>query len=107
MIITWQILDTRSKINSGLITEVTYSCMAQLENDMNKIIGTLTLTGDSTAPNFIPINLLTEDLIIEWVKSTLGGIKVDSIETSIQDVLLERKYKRDNAVEKSGLPWRQ
>ncbi len=106
MTTTWQILDTKSQIANGLITKVVYGCMVQLENDMDRKIGEVTLTGDASASNFIPFTSLTEEILIGWVKTTLGGTAVVAIETEVEDRISARKAARDVETEKSGLPWR-
>jgi hypothetical protein len=107
MTTTWQILDTKSQIANGLITKVVYGCTVQLENDIDRKIGEVTLTGDASASNFIPFTSLTEKTVIGWVKTTLGGTEVIAIETEIEDRISARKIARDAETEKSGLPWRQ
>lgn len=106
MTTTWQILDTKSKITNGLVTKVIYGCMVQLENDMDRKIGEITLTGDITDPNYIPFEALTEETVIGWVKSSLGEAKVTATEMKLQNRLSARKAAREAATEKSGLPWR-
>ena len=48
MTTTWQIFDTVYQTADGLITKVTYGCTVQLENYIDRTIGNIELTGDST-----------------------------------------------------------
>lgn len=105
MTTTWQIYDTKSQIANGLITKVVYGCLVQLEDEIDRKIGEMILTGDSTLPNFIPFTDLTEEIVIGWVKSSLGETEVTAIETQLQDKVTARKTAKDNAIEKNGLPW--
>ena len=107
MATTWEILDTRSQIVNGLITKVIYGCMVQSENDMDRKIGEIILTGDTTNPNYIPFEVLTEETIIGWVKSSLGEEQIIAIETELQGRVEARQAAREAETEKSGLPWRQ
>ena len=107
MTTTWEIIDTRSQIANGLITKVIYGCMAQSENDMDRKIGEITLTGDATASDFVPFEALTQETVMGWVKSSLGETEVTAIETELQNRIAVRQAAREAVTEKSGLPWRQ
>jgi hypothetical protein len=101
----WKIFDTKYQITDGLITKVTYGCIVQLENFIDRTIGELDLTGNPSSPGFIPYSLLTEQVIIDWVKTLLGSQQVEGIETSLQDNITALKAEKDAETEKSGLPW--
>jgi len=105
MTTTWQIIDLKSQIADGLVTKITYKCKVKLENDSNQTIGEITVTGDPTLPNFIPFSDLTEETVIEWVKSSLGEEQVTTIETKLQNRVSARKAAREAETEQNGLPW--
>lgn len=107
MTTTWKIFDTKRRTSDGLILEVIYCCTANLEEDIQRKVGTITLTGDSTSPNFIPFNDLTEDILLTWVKDSLGEAAVTEIENILQSELQARKAAREAETEKRGLPWIQ
>jgi hypothetical protein len=107
MTTNWQILDTRSKIADGLITKVIYGCLVQLENEIDRKIGEIELTGDITTSDFIPFNAVTEQVIVGWVKASLGVEQVTAIETALQNSVTARKAAKEAETEKNGLPWRQ
>lgn len=107
MTTTWQIFDTVYQTADGLITKVTYGCTVQLENYIDRTIGNIELTGDSTLSDFIPFDSLTEANIIEWVKAFLGEEQVISIETNLQTNVVARKEAQDAQTTKQGLPWRK
>ena len=107
MTTTWQILDTNYQIADGLITKILYRCTVQLENYIDRTIGNIELTGDSTLSDFIPFDSLTEANIIEWVKAFLGEEQVISIETNLQTNVVARKEAQDAQTTKQGLPWRK
>jgi hypothetical protein len=107
MTTTWQIIDTKYQTADGLITEIIYGCTAQLDNFLDRKIGTLVLTGDPTSSDFIPFDNLTEVNILKWVKTSLGDTAVIDIETSLQQSIENQKAARDAQTTKQGLPWRK
>jgi len=54
--------------------------------------------------NFIPYSDLTEEIIIGWIKETLGANKVSSLEKSIQ-AIIDSKINPPVAPENTPLPW--
>jgi hypothetical protein len=107
MTTTWQIIDTTSRKSDGLITKVLYECRLKSEDDRVSSIGEITLTGDSTLSDFIPFSDLTEQTVIEWIKSSLGEDQVTAIETKLQNRISTRKAAKEAETEQKGLPWRR
>ena len=105
MTTNWTIINTKYQIADGLVTEVVYICQASLENELSRKTGRISLTGDSTAPGFVTFENLTEQMIIEWVKSTLGQEQVTEIETTLQTRVTAQKAAKDAETVKNGLPW--
>ena len=81
--------------------------LTALDNLIDRKIGEIELTGDSTLSDFIPFDSLTEANIIEWVKAFLGEEQVTSIETNLQTNVVARKEAQDAQTTKQGLPWRK
>lgn len=107
MTTTWQIFDTQYQTADGLIVTVAYACTVQLENYVDRTIGHLELTGNSSVEGFVPYANLTQDTIIGWVKNSLGTAQVSSIETSLQNNVITQQAAIAAETTKSGLPWRQ
>jgi hypothetical protein len=107
MATTWQIIDATSRKSDGLITKVLYECRLKSEDDRVSSIGEITLTGDSTDPNFVSFSDLTEQTVIGWVKSSLGEDQVTAIETKLQTKISARKAAKEAETEQNGLPWRR
>lgn len=105
MTITWQILDTKRKIEDGVVVEVTYNCVVNVGGEIDRKIGTIALGGDSTASNFIPFSNLTEEVLITWVKNTLGELGVTEIENTLIAKLEAQKAAKEAKTEINGLPW--
>ena len=102
----WQIFDTKYQTADGLITEVTYGCTATLENFIDRAVGTLELTGDSSLDNFIPYYELTQENILTWVKASLGVEAVAAMEATLQNNIIAQKQVIETQTIKRGLPWR-
>jgi hypothetical protein len=105
MTTTWKIIDTKRQVSDGLIVEITYACEARLSSTLSRTIETINVTGDPTSPNFITFSDLTEQIIVQWVKSFLGQQQVDEIETNIQTEVINRQAAKDAETIKNGLPW--
>lgn len=99
MTTTWQILDTKRQKATGVITRVTYQCTAQEGDKIYKKTGNVPLTGSSPSlPGFIPFTDLTEEIIVNWVKSALGADILTTIEVNLTHKITQDKSN-------SGLPW--
>lgn len=105
MTTNWQIFNTKYQTTNGLITQVTYGCTVTLEDVIDRTIGTLELVGDSSAESFVPYSQLTQETIVQWVKSLLGTAQVSSIETSLLNKVTAKKAAKDAETVKNGLPW--
>ena len=99
MTTTWQILDTKRQVETGVIKKVTYQCTAQDGDKIFKKIGHAVLQDISPSlPEFIPFTELIEETVVTWVKAALGTEKTALIEDSTVNKLTLNK---DN----SELPW--
>ena len=105
MTTNWQIYDTKYQVADGLITEVTYGCTVFLENFVDRTTGTVQLVGGSSTEGFIPYSDLTQEIVIGWVKNSLGTLEVSSIETSLQNNVTAQKAAQEAETVKNGLPW--
>ena len=105
MTTTWKIFDTKYQKVDGLITKVTYGCTVQLENYIDRTISEIKLTGNTSIEGFVPYSNLSEEVILGWVKTSLGAEAVTSIETSLQNNVTVQKAAKDYNPEKNGLPW--
>lgn len=107
MTTNWNIFNTERQTTDGVITKVTYGCTAQLGTYIDRTVGQLKLTGDASTEGFIPYENLTEVAIVEWVKSSLGHLKVLEIETSLQSKVTTQKEAKEEKTATNGLPWRK
>ena len=105
MTTTWKIFNTESQIADGVITKVTYGCTVQLDNFIDRVVGTLELVGDTASTGFIEYPALTEETVLGWVKSKLGATYVTATEETLQANVTGAKAARELETVKNGLPW--
>jgi len=103
MTTTWQILDAVRLTSNGLIKKLVYKCEVQLEDIICIQKGKVILQG--TSLDFIPFQDLTEEILIEWVKNSLGAEQITTIETALQDKATIRKTLGRTETTQRGLPW--
>jgi hypothetical protein len=103
---TWKIAQLKRKPSSGLVIEVTYIMNFELESETDRHVGSVTLEGDETSETFIPFEELTEAIVLEWVKTTVGEEKITEIETNAETRLQERIDKKTNPEFLVGTPWK-
>jgi hypothetical protein len=84
---------------------VVYGCIVESEGEIERKQGTINLTGDPTASGFISFSELTEEVVLGWVKATLGDIEVTNFENRIKKILEARKEAKEYITEERGLPW--
>ena len=106
MTTTWKIYDTKSLIENGLILNITYGCLIELDGIRDQTIGDLEVVGDAKLKGFIPYDKLTEEVLIKWVKDSLGSEGVLEIETNLQDSIKARQAAKAAETVKTGLPFR-
>jgi hypothetical protein len=103
MTTTWRILDAVRITSTGLIKKLIYKCEVQLENITYEKKGKVILQG--TSLEFIPFQDLTEEILIEWVKNSLGAEQVTAIETTLQNKAISHNAPGYTETTQKGLPW--
>jgi len=105
-----KILNMQRLNPEGLVFRVTYEFKAFSGQNFESLQGFVDLEGSSSAPGFIPFELLTELIVIGWVKDKLGEEKVNLIEEGLK-TKLRNKLKAQFELESrgrrisNGLPW--
>jgi hypothetical protein len=105
MITTWKIAQLKRIPNTGLVTHVTYIMNFELDGEIDRLVGSITLTGDVNDPDFVPFENLTEEDVIAWVQATLGEVEIITIEADYQSQLEERILNKQNPEFLEGTPW--
>lgn len=101
----WKILELKRKPDNGLVFEVTYVMNFKLENKEDRQIGVIRLEGDPNSPDFVPYENLTEEIVLNWVQSKIGEVKISEIESSFQTRLQEKIDREKNPEFLTGKPW--
>lgn len=105
MTTTWKIAQLKRNPSNGLVNEVTYIMNFLHEGEVDRKVGMVALTGDPADPAFIPYENLTEAIVLDWVKDSLGQEKIDEIEASFLTKLEAIIEKKANPEFLSGTPW--
>jgi hypothetical protein len=105
MTTTWQIIDAVRVTSNGLIKKIFYKYKVQLEDIICEKKGKIILQENLPNPNFIPFQDLTEEILLEWVKTSLGTEQVTNIELTLQDKALTLQTSEKIKATQKGLPW--
>jgi hypothetical protein len=106
MTTTWQIANLKRTPDTELVFEVTYIMNFAHEQESDRHVGMVTLTGNASDPSFIPFGDLTEATIVQWVQDELGAEKIAEIEASALARLQTAHDKKVNPEYLMGTPWR-
>lgn len=106
---TW-IIKNLTQINdgTGTVTQVAYKVVSR---DTETGTATFTIdyceldTKNINQETFIPYSSLTEDTVIEFVKTTLGDEKVEKIEKDLADQIINKINPPTPPVITENLPW--
>lgn len=98
---TWTIKELERNVADGGVTVVHYGCDVSDGTESIGAYGTISLTPDATADDFVPFENLTEEQVIGWVQDALGEETVANIQTQL-DAKLDEKL---NPVTAVGKPW--
>ena len=100
--IEWKVNGVESVIADGGVTNIKWSCSASGEAGEYAVNGgESVLNPDATASGFISFEDLTESVVIDWAKDSLGTEEVASIE----EVLTAKVTAQMTPVKQTGLPW--
>ena len=100
MTYTWNIVDLKRTISDGVVNEIQYQCLAQSSSYSDRNISSLTITGSSEDPGFIPYDDLNEEVILAWVT---GSIDKGAFEAELSASLASQINAIDD--EGHGLPF--
>lgn len=104
MTTNWKIAGMKRIDTTGLVVEVTYIFNAQEDNVLDRKVGSMTFSGSTSDPNFVPFDELTEEIVLGWVYNKLGAEK-----TTIENKVIERIQQKITEIQnnpyKQGLPW--
>lgn len=101
----WKIIELKREPDNGLVFEVTYIMNFKLEDKEDRLVDIISLEGDTNSPDFVPYENLTEKIVLNWVQSEIGEVKINEIESSFQTRLQEKIDRENNPEFLTGKPW--
>lgn len=94
---TWQINQLDRNTADGFVLTVHWQCV----DEGARVYSTVSFPYNAEQPDFIPYADLTEEVVIGWVKASLGDDGVAATEAAIA-AQIEAK---NNPPVSTGLPW--
>lgn len=100
----WKINNMQHKTSDGFVIEVSSAYEKQdgpgyaselFLNEFEEVAG----------PEFVPYEDLTEDIVIGWVKDSLGAEEVLAIQNRVGALAATKKEYIENPPVESGKPW--
>ena len=104
MTTSWKIEGMRRIKSTGLVVDVTYIFNAEEGNVLDRKVGSMTFSGSTDKPSFIPYEGLTEEIVLGWVYTKLGSEKT-TIENEVTGRIQDRIDNQQNNPYKQGVPW--
>jgi hypothetical protein len=92
----WNIVQMDRLTSDDFVVTVHYSVTATYGDYSANTYGTVGYTQESD--NFIPFDNLTPEIVIGWVKDSLG-------QETVEEALAAQIEAQKNPVQLSGLPW--
>lgn len=101
--VKWSITDMKRDAGTGGVKEVRWQCLAYADTGETAVeAGKLTCTPDPDSEAFIAYEELTEDVVVGWVRASLGdeATTIENVRVGKVEAQIARK-----AAEANGLPW--
>lgn len=100
--LTWSVQNMTRVLDDGFVINVAWACTASATGVQGAFYGgkSTFAAPDSNAPDFIPYDQLTEEVVLGWVYDALGDQKVE-----IEATLTAKVEAQLNPVTANGLPW--
>jgi hypothetical protein len=104
MTTSWKIAGMKRIVSTGLVVDVTYIFNAEESNVLDRQVGSMTFSGSTDEPGFVPYEDLTEEIVLGWVFDSLGSQKT-AIETEVTGRVQTRYNEQQNNPYSQGVPW--
>lgn len=102
---TWRIANLKRNQETGVVLEISYLILFELEDQKAHYFETIAIENTSNESEFVPFESITEEIAISWVKSVIGEEKLSDIVTKTTAILEEKVAKRNDSIFAEGLPW--
>jgi hypothetical protein len=93
---TWNVVQMDRQVADGFVTTVHYTVSVEDGEFTASSYGTVGYTQEEG--NIIPFESLTPEIVIGWVKDSLG-------QATVEEALAAQIEAQKNPVQQSGLPW--
>lgn len=95
----WKITDMERQLSDGYVFRVYWELSPDLTGTGSVVSGSLDL---QKPDNLINYEDLTEELVVSWVKSVLGEVEVNNLETNLRKHIQTLNSEPTNS---TGIPW--
>jgi hypothetical protein len=96
----WKIANLDRNTSDGFVTTVHWTA-SQVDGEFSASTYSTASFTKEDGINYVPYADLTEDVVIGWVKSSLGAEGVAAVDASLEAQIAEQKAPKVAA----GLPW--
>lgn len=103
----WKLLELKRKPDTGGVFEVVATLSGTIDDEDTRRIEVIKFEPDSTAPDFIDFEQLTEETVLSWIENTLGKEKIDQLIEEMQQELDRKIQQKQNPEFLTGMPWEQ
>ncbi len=100
----WTVLDMNHRTSDGYVIEITSACEKTDAPGYARKVFSNEFEG-TPGGDYIPYENLTEEVVLSWVKDSLGPEVVSQTEASIDAQALANKQAIENPPVESGKPW--
>jgi hypothetical protein len=100
----WKVLDMNHRTSDGYVIEVTSACEKTDAPGYARKVFSNEFEGTPHG-DYIPYENLTEEVVLGWVKNSLGPEVVSKTESDINAQALANKQAIENPPVESGKPW--
>ncbi len=100
---SWKVLRMQHKTNDGFVVQVVSSYESVDGAGYARQVYMTEFT--ESTPDFIPYEDLTEEIVLEWVKESLGADVVAQTEAVVNAQCQEMKQRIEQPITEDGLPW--
>jgi len=99
---TWEVHNLERVLDGNVVTKIYFRVYSEENGIFKNYFGEHTITGSASDPNFIPFENLTQNVVVEWLKS---GVDVTAIQTINEDRINEEIAAYVAPTTEEGTPW--
>lgn len=104
MVHKWIVNDMHRQISDNLVYHIDFRVESEREGFTARYVGEVSLTGSIDNPDFIPYEDLTEETVIEWVKSQVDVSNIEENAANIISDKIGESFQKPPTII-NGYPW--